>query len=363
MKHRAAMTHNTHTHCGSRRAFTLVEVLGVLALIAIICTFAIMPILRIIEEAKARAEQSSLKLLAAEIKSTFRMEDLEQHNVSALPGEMPTVLLPTFFEKAHYASAAESAVLFYTGTEACVDNAWYAKLARLRGQGPLNTTLNATEGPVREIVFNNYKRRRILIAGPQNEQYVQRYLLLSFAFPLTAGDNFEISPAPSEALGNSMADYTSWFDGIYNHSWGVAKGPPAGWSDKWSQESSTGKTYAQRVLVERITQRRFEVTVNNTSNEYELHMFANMANTNDFEDSLNKAKYFVDSTGLFDATGVFRNTLFGTHRGFLEGRRVRAFRVVIPPPPDPLNPTPTTPQKYPMYSFLINENTTVTMQD
>lgn len=377
------MNRNTHNDLNNRRGLSLVELIGVLTIIAIICTISIVPVLRVLEEAKARAERKNLALLAAEIKATFRQEDLEAHNISALPGEMPGpyvaspisgafTSMPTFFEKAFYIDG-ESTMEFYTGEEPYKLHAWYIKLANLRGQGPVTVgeRLNRIQGPVREIVFNNYERRRILIVGPYNEPNVQRYLLLSFAFPKSAGDAFKISDAPTGATAGSadtLADYGDWFNEIYNHNWGVDKGPPAGWSGPWNQVSASagGKTFAQRVIVERITQRRFNVTVNSTSIEHDVEMFANMANTGDYRMALNgptaydALNYYAN--GRYGGTGIFQNGEGGVWRGFLEGRRVQAWRI-WPKRPDPVPPGWVPTERVLMYSFLINENTTVTIQD
>jgi hypothetical protein len=218
----------------------------------------------------------------------------------------------------------------------------------------------------------------------------QRYLLLSFMF-----EDGPTLPLPS-AFGSWVsgtfvpgADYTYWFNSLYEHTWGETAGPPVytsgstdstGWgfsgSDSiqaaWSVKNARGRSFAERVVAERIVQPRYFVTANNNSPRIpasgtagldtepdRVYVYGNMFAWTDWSGTT--SGFFPGVSERIDArespgrVGNNVDMVPRTGYGFLEGRRV-----VIVRQRNALTPIPTSGD--PVLSVLINENITYTAQ-
>ena len=112
------------------------------------------------------------------------------------------------------------------------------------------------------IAFNAYGVQRCLAIGPTNETGQQRYMLISLMVP------------PYRALAIPTADDTQTFDSIWDQSWESTQAQaPSLWATLlsaqqytlWNTASSNNRTNASRLLVERIVQPKYTLTLANNN--------------------------------------------------------------------------------------------------
>mgnify|MGYP007112200558 CR=1 FL=1 len=287
-------------------------------------------------------------MIAEEIKNSFRTDGLV-NNISALAEEIPSgggiTLVPTVFD--------------YAWNESFDSEAWYARLARLRGQA----SPTGFEGQAYDIAYNAYKNRRLLFVGPSypadENIEMQTYFLVSFMFRPDEGLTF--SSAPNKKYYETSTDgaaYAAWYGQFYTHDWSVTGSAPSGWDSDWGNTGITGLSFAQKVLVVKIVQPRYRMTVNNHSQPYtdpvtglttvadSIWVYTNVVGEGALVDSPLWLKVDSGVSTSFPASAVDRR--------ILEGRRVVVKRAI---------PTKTSPgdQKQ-IYSFLLNEPTAITTQ-
>jgi type II secretory pathway pseudopilin PulG len=350
----------THTHRFSKSfaGFSLVEIIAVCTIIGIFAGLMIFPLLGMIDNARKRAEREKLAKIADEIRATFTNDYLPD-NISAMPDELPWN--PTTLSPAMEPTTFDRGTPLTTLPDSTVDF-WYWKLARLRGQ----SSASVAEGTdVHDIAINPWKGRRVLIAGP-NENFLQRYILLSFMFP---EENIPAIPTPG-ATG-----YEAWFNAIYDHDWGkpLAETPAGSDWGAWGAKSLRGERFAERVMVEKIVQRRYTITVNN-SHTYEraspsdpllkdsIYIYTNIKEGT-VSDSLLVSStlepglcYKFDGSEMIGAELIYAGNTAnheptGHRKGILGGRRVRITRQA-----------PGASDATHIYSILLNEDVTVVIQ-
>ncbi|OAM89940.1 type II secretion system GspH family protein [Termitidicoccus mucosus] len=329
-------------HSGISKAFTLVEVIAVMTIIAIFAGISIMPVLTIIDNSRKRAEAKRLAMIADEIRASFMQEEL-QFNISALPGEVSR----------HAADGADAmfTTLFDDHTYAPVDNnAWFAKLAWLRGQRGLS---EAEGSDIYGIKTNAWRGRRVLLRGPIEDNQ-QRYILLSFMFP--HGATFAL-PDPATGYGG---DYDAWFNSIYDHKWGAGEinlgVGDATWA-AWRGRAQRGQTFFERVACERIVQPRYRISVNNRTGNEIIKVYANMQDGRG--PAVDAARTIVAGRSYIVRPGAVISTAeedpgLGHRVGILAGRRVRVYRVAFS---DDFFDDYSSEGL--IYSFLLNEEVTV----
>jgi type II secretory pathway pseudopilin PulG len=229
------------------RAFSLLEVVVVLFVLAAL-TAALVPSLReSIERERQSQEKRTLEELAATITASFDETDLTLLNVATFAGSMGTGDTPTAF--------SDSVRDFPTTT---ANSAWFAKVARLRGLTPQVGAVPTAQPALARIVANPLANPRLLFVGP-DEPGRQRFLLVSL---IARADQL---PLPSYETG------AAWFDAIWNHEWENRTAPlPAYWQSRLSpaqtalwHQGSAGLTQVHRFLVRRIVLPKFRVTLNN----------------------------------------------------------------------------------------------------
>jgi type II secretory pathway pseudopilin PulG len=282
-------------------AFSLIEVLGILAVMAIFIGIMTYPMLGVIEQGRLREERAKMDLIAREIESSFFQVNYGK-NVSAIDGlvqgtpldngDIPhwdvtdsggnvgPYILPTAFETGYYPSGTVDKIS---------EQAWYYKIALLRGITPtLAVAPDSIDGAFHELLFNIYNNQRILICGPQGEPDGQRYLLLSFLFPPSQAQELKLKLLNAGASG--AGTYAEWVNNLYNYEWsrvGSEEIPPWSYTSGspvegkgWLNVTSSKLTYAERVVAKRIIQRRFHVRVNNLTSGESVDVVDIRANIN-----------------------------------------------------------------------------------
>lgn len=245
---------------GARAEFLLmllvaVAILGVLAGI-------LAPVLsNKLDDAQLRAEAETLRSLRRDFEATFDSVDFSGQNESSIAGDgLANGTIFTTFDQA----SGLAVRMFSAGV--IVDPAgWVTKLAIKRGitsfaAGATYTALSQNQYSA--IAFNAYGVQRCLAIGPTSELGQQRYLLISLMVP------------PYRALAFPSADATQTFDTIWDQSWDSSQAQaPAAWSGLlspaqlalWNTASSNNRTNASRLLVERIVQPKYTLTLANNS--------------------------------------------------------------------------------------------------
>ncbi len=377
------MNHHAKRPANRQHAFTLVELIAVMTIIAILVGVSALPMLGLIEQARYKAERDHLAILANEARMSFRQDDLNK-NLSALKPDMPGTT-------PHYVTIGSAPPSVYPALfdanmpaagEIVNEHAWYARLTKLRGQTVYGGILNDQNGDIRSITYNAYQRRRVMLAGPL-EKGQQRYIILSFMFQ----DGPLLPAAPTEGRLKDMGagevsnpDYEGWFNAIYDAEWGdKADSAPTGWGWDAGMQAAwnngyRGRSYMQRVIAQRIVQPRYQVTINNNSHGYDqpggtpgvtvriysdsIYIYANMVRWTSFNYSGLRAQ--ADGRELpatvvprYDSVKVFPER----DEGILEGRRV-----VIRRGAGTESGIVSEEAAVVVESFLLNENTTYTAQ-
>ena len=214
-----------------------------------------------LDDARMRAEADTLRSLRRDFEATYDATDFNGLNEAAVPGAglPPTTVFTTFD------TGTGVAARIYAPSIVVDPAGWVTKLAAKRGVSSyvLGASYTAqSQNQYGAVAFNPYGVQRCLVLGPTTEQGQQRYLLLSLMAP------------PYRVLAFPTADATQTFDGIWDQSWESTQAQaPAGWAallapDQyalWNTASSGNRTNASRLLVERIVQPKYTLTLANNS--------------------------------------------------------------------------------------------------
>jgi type II secretory pathway pseudopilin PulG len=214
-----------------------------------------------LDDAQMRAEAGTLRSLRRDFEATYDATDYNNLNETSVAASgLPTGTVYTTFDQGN----AIDARIF--GASIVVDPAgWVTKLAQKRGitsyvVGASYAAL--TQNQYTAIAFNPYQVQRCLVIGPSGETGQQRYLLISLMVP------------PYRNLVFPSADPTQTFNSIWDQSWESTQAQaPQLWSTLltpdqlalWNATSSNNRTNASRLLVERIVQPKYSLTLANNS--------------------------------------------------------------------------------------------------
>lgn len=245
----------------NRRGEFLLMLLVAVAIIGVIAGILAPVLANKLDDAQIRSEMATLKSLRKDFEATYDALDYNNLNESSVAssGLPPGTTLTNFDLGTGIASRIYGQTVF-------VDPAgWVTKLAQQRGISTY--VLGATYGALLQnqytaLAFNPYQVQRCLVVGPSGESGQQRYLLISLMAP------------PFRVLTFPTADPVQTFDSIWDQSWESTQAQaPSSWSPLltaaqfalWNTPSSNNRTNASRLLVERIVQAKFGLTLANNS--------------------------------------------------------------------------------------------------
>jgi type II secretory pathway pseudopilin PulG len=245
----------------SSRGELLLLLLAAVAIVGILAGILAPILSNKLDDAQLRAERELLQGLRRDFEGTYDATDYNDLNEASLPGSgLPAgTAFTTFDQGAGFGSR------IYSPTITVDPYGWVTKLAQKRGitSYVVGATMAASaESQYTNLAFNHYGVQRCLIAGPTTETGQQRYMLASLMAP------------PYRVLTFPTADSTQTFDSIWDQSWeSTAAQAPALWSSLlppdqyalWNAVSSNNRTNASRLLVERIVQPKYTLTVANNS--------------------------------------------------------------------------------------------------
>jgi len=214
-----------------------------------------------LDDAQIRAEQAALAGFRREFEATFDATDYADLNESSLlnSGLPAGTALTTFDQGDSFGSR------IYASTVTVDPYGWATKLAQRQGVTGYTVGASysaASANQYSNLAFNHFQVQRCLVVGPSSETGRQRYLLISLMVP------------PYRVLQFPTADASQTFDTIWDQSWdSVAAQAPAAWTGLltatdlalWNSISSNGRTNASRLLVERIVQPKYSLTLANNS--------------------------------------------------------------------------------------------------
>jgi hypothetical protein len=214
-----------------------------------------------LDDEQLRAEAETLKSLRKDFEATYDAVDYNNLNEASVAGSgLPPGIVFTAFDQGNGIASriyAQNVVVDAAG--------WVTKLAQKRGVSSfiIGASYSAlTQNQYSTIAFNAYQVQRCLIIGPSGETGQQRYLLISLMAP------------PYRVLAFPTADSAQTFNSIWDQSWeSVQSQAPMLWGSLlsssqyslWNTTSSNGRTNASRLLVERIVQPKYSLTLANNS--------------------------------------------------------------------------------------------------
>ena len=214
-----------------------------------------------LDDAEMRSEAETLRSLRKDFEATYDSVDYSNMNEASIANSG----LPAGTEFTTFDAATAVASRIFAQLVVVDPTGWVTKLAQKRGVTSyvVGASYSAlTQNEYMSIAFNAYHVQRCLVAGPTGESGQQRYLLMSVMVP------------PYRALVFPTADGTQTFDSIWDQSWeSTQTQAPALWNSLltagqyslWNTASANNRTNASRVIVERIVQPKYTLTLANNS--------------------------------------------------------------------------------------------------
>ena len=230
------------------------------AILAVLAGMIVPVVANRIDDARMSSERDILAGIRRDVEGSFDATAFEL-NESALPSSgLPDGTPLTVFNDAGGLGAQ-----IYASSVTLDPNSWVVRLASRRGfstpGGGVSLSANAGTECSR-LVFNSFGMQRCLMVGPAGESGRQRYLLVSLMSP-----SYRVLAFPT-------GDANGLFSELWDQSWeSVGTQAPAAWSASltapqfalWNTLAVAGRTNAARLVVERIVQPKFVVTIANNS--------------------------------------------------------------------------------------------------
>jgi type II secretory pathway pseudopilin PulG len=249
------------TEGGAGRGEFLLMLLIAVAIVGILAGILAPVLANKLDDAQMRSEAEALRSLRKDFEATYDAVDFNDLSESSVADSgLPTGTVFTTFDQATAIATrifAQSVVVDPVG--------WVTKLAQQRGVTSyvVGASYSAlSENQYTAIAFNAYQVQRCLVIGPSGETGQQRYLLISLMVP------------PYRAMAFPVANATQTFDSIWDQSWESTQSQaPSLWSSLltagqyslWNASSSNNRTNASRMLVERIVQPKYTLTLADNS--------------------------------------------------------------------------------------------------
>jgi Tfp pilus assembly protein FimT len=249
------------TRTSKARGEFLLMLLIAVAIIGVIAGILAPALANKLDDAQIRSEREILESFRKDFEATYDSSDFNNLNEASLAGSgLPTGTVYTTFDQ-----GTEIASRIYAQSILVDPAGWVTKLAQRRGVtsytiGASYTAL--TQNQYSAMAFNAYHVQRCLVVGPSGEAGQQRYMLISLMVP------------PYRILTFPMADSTQTFDSIWDENWESTQAQaPSLWGSlltadqvlQWNSTSSNNRTNASRLLVERIVQAKYSLTLANNS--------------------------------------------------------------------------------------------------
>jgi type II secretory pathway pseudopilin PulG len=244
-----------------RRGEFLLMLLVAVAIVGVLAGILAPVLSNRLDDARMNAEAETLRSLRRDFEATYDAVDYTDLNEASVPSSgLPAGTVYTTFD------AGDSFAARIFSPSIVVDPAgWVTKLALQRGvttwvAGASYTFLTGNQYSA--LAFNSFGVQRCLIIGPSGEQGQQRYLLLSLMVP------------PYRVLAFPQADPTQTFDSVWDQNWESTQAQaPTLWATilspdqyaLWNTASANDRTNASRLLVERIVQPKYSLTLANNS--------------------------------------------------------------------------------------------------
>ncbi len=245
---------------GSRGEFLLMLLVAV-AIVGILAGILAPVLANKLDDAQLRSEADTLRSLRRDFEATYDAIDYNNLNEASVAGSgLPAGTVFTTFDQ-----GTGIASRIYAPNVVVDPAGWVTKLAQKRGVSSyvIGASYSAlTQSQYTAIAFNAYQVQRCLVIGPAGESGQQRYILISLMVP------------PYRSLVFPTADSTQAFNSIWDQSWESTQSQaPVLWSSLltpgqyslWNTSSSNNRTNASRVLLERIVQPKYSLTLANNS--------------------------------------------------------------------------------------------------
>lgn len=312
-----------------RPAFTLIELVGVCAVLGLLLAVVAPAVGFQIQQARAASEAAALRALAAAAQASFESTDLEGTNLAALPGSIPSDVDATTFSVSTDPQAMPA-------TTRASD--WFAKLTRQLGDLPTPglAPTAAVQPRVAAVLTNADRNNRLCLLGPANEAGQQRFLLLSL---MAAPGQLALPAWPNPGNPQDPANL-ALFNDTWNTDWtNPASALPPTWTagltaaqiEAWQ----AGPGALGRLCVQRIVCPKFSVTINNTHPTDLCTVYYNFNGT----EAGNSASIPANA-GTFVIPGLYA------------GRTIQAYRGAAAPPSGQI-----------FAQFILRDSSEITLQD
>jgi type II secretory pathway pseudopilin PulG len=312
-----------------RTAFTLIELVGVCAVLGLLLAVVAPAIGFQVQQARTANEANALRALAAAAQSSFESTDLESTNLAALPGSIPADVDPTAF------SVSTDPQVMPSTTRA---SDWFAKLTRQLGDTPTigEAPTSALQPRVAAVLMNADRNNRIFLLGPANETGQQRFLIVSL---MAAPGQLALPPLPNPSNAQDPANL-ALFNDIWNTDW---TNPASRLPPSWVSGLTTAQVQAwqgspgslARLCVQRVSCPKFSITVNNTHPTDVCTVYYNLNGTEAGNSAIVPA-----NAGAFVIPGVYG------------GRLIQAYRGTAGPPAGQI-----------FSQFILRDSSEITLQD
>ena len=282
----------------------LIAMMSTLTIAGILLTVTTPAIMGLIENRDLNEEREACEELASQIRASWSTPNPD-YNVALFkgsPGSAETKEAPDYKDLKKKKWKRKKDV-----TETLKDDP-LIKIARMRDSAPADDDVLTAQGigGTTELWFNKRRSKRLILVGPVDEVFKQRYLVVSLMLP----SHLDLTlPTPAGTFTDN-----DLFNALWSTSWdNPSVQVPADWNvgnaanrSLWN-EMNRGRTNASRLVVVRLVQSKYQLTVNNINTDGQrLWVELPALSVNDPNN-----KVFIDDTKT-TTTGIAKDTPFTT---------------------------------------------------